>query len=51
MSGIQMKTYKVLLHVEQIINADDEDEALGIFWDDLHDNLAYGEMADVEELK
>jgi len=49
--GILMKTYKVVLHVEQIINADDEDEALEIFWDDLHRALAEEELADVEELK
>jgi len=46
-----MKTYKVLLHVEQTIDANDEDEVLGIFWDDLMRNLAEEEMADIEELK
>ena len=51
MSEMRMKTYKVLLHIEQIINADDEDEALEIFWDDLHENQTYQEQADVKELK
>ena len=45
-----MKAYKVSLHVEQIIHAEDEDEALGIFWDDLMRALAEEELADVEEV-
>ncbi len=47
----QTKTYRVSLQVEQIIYAEDEDEALGIFWDDLHENQAGGtELALVEEV-
>lgn len=45
------KTYKVSLRVEQIIYADDEEEAFGIFWDDLMRNLAEGEVATVEEVE
>ncbi len=45
------KTYKVSLHVEQLIYAEDEEEALGIFWDDLMRNQADGEVAAVEEVE
>jgi hypothetical protein len=44
-----MKRYRIALNVDQIISADDE-EALGIFWDDLLRALADEELADVEEL-
>lgn len=46
-----MKTYKVLLHISQIINADSKDEALEIFWDDLHINQEGQELATVELLR
>ena len=46
-----MKRYKVSLHVTQEINADDIDEALSIFWDDLHINSDGQELAHVEEIK
>ena len=47
-----MKKYKVVLHIEQEINADDKEEALGIFWDDLHANQSGGEeLATVKEIK
>jgi hypothetical protein len=45
-----MKLYRIALNVEQVINADDEEEALGIFWDDLMRALADEELSDVEEL-
>jgi hypothetical protein len=44
------KRYKVTLHVEQRIDANDEDEALGIFWDDLHEAAAEEELATIEEV-
>ncbi len=44
------KTYKVSLRVEQIVYADDKEEALGIFWDDLIRNLSLEEQAVVEEI-
>lgn len=46
----QMKTYRVSLRVEQVIYAEDEAEALGIFWDDLMRSQAEEENADVEEI-
>lgn len=45
------ETYKVSVHVEQIVYAEDEEEAFGIFWDDLMRNLAEGEVATVEEVE
>lgn len=49
-TAARTKTYKVSLHVEQIIDAEDEEEALAIFWDDLMRNQAEEENADVQEL-
>lgn len=47
-----MKTYKVTLHVTAEINADDKDEAIAMFWDDLHTNMEGGEeLAIAEEVK
>ncbi len=46
-----MKTYKVSLHVEQTMYAEDKEEALGIFWDDLMRNLAEQELVAVEEVE
>ena len=46
----RIKRYKVSLHVDQVIDAEDAEEALGIFWDDLHRALADEELADVEEV-
>jgi hypothetical protein len=46
----QMKTYRVSLRVEQTIHADDKEEALGIFWDDLMRSQAEEENAEVEEI-
>ena len=50
-----MKTYKVSIHIEQTVYADDKDEALGIFWDDLMLSLGHKELADelanVEEIE
>lgn len=45
----ELKTYHVILHVEQTINAEDEEEALAIFWDDLHENQAGGAELAVAE--
>lgn len=45
-----LKTYRVSLNVEQTINAEDEDEALGIFWGDLMRSQAEEENATVEEI-
>ncbi|MGH9463938.1 MAG: hypothetical protein ACRD1X_22270 [Vicinamibacteria bacterium] len=47
---VRTKTYKVSLRVEQLIYAEDKEEALGIFWDDLMRNLAEGEVAIVGEV-
>jgi hypothetical protein len=48
----ELKIYHVTLHVEQTINAEDEEEALAIFWDDLHENQAGGaELAIVEGIR
>ena len=46
-----MKRYKISLHVTQEINADDMDDALGIFWDDFHENATTQELANIEEIK
>jgi hypothetical protein len=45
-----MKTYKISLHVEQDIRADDEEEALAIFHDDLMRAWSEEELAEVTEL-
>lgn len=45
------KTYKISLHAEQIIYAEDEEEALGIFWDDLMRNLSEQKLVAVEEVE
>ena len=48
---VRKKTYKVSLHVEQVIHAEDQEEALGIFWDDLMRSFADEEVAVVEEVE
>ena len=45
------KTYRVSMHVEQIIYAEDKEEALDVFWDDLMRSLAEREMAAIEEVE
>jgi hypothetical protein len=45
-----LKTFKVSLNIKQEINADDEEEALGIFWDDFHIAQSEEELADIKEL-
>ncbi len=45
----ELKTYRMSLHVEQTIHAEDEEEALWIFWDDLMRSQADEENATVEE--
>jgi hypothetical protein len=47
----RLKTYRVRLEVEETIAAGDEEEALGIFWDDLMRNQAEEENAIVEEIR
>jgi hypothetical protein len=42
--------YKVSLHVEQEIYADDEDEALAIFHGDLLENWSAQELAEIRRL-
>lgn len=44
------KTYRVSVHVDEIIYAEDEAEALGIFWDDFMRRQADEEHAHVEEI-
>jgi hypothetical protein len=46
----RIKTYRVSLRVEQTIDAEDEEEALAIFWDDLMRSQAEEENATVEEM-
>ena len=55
-----MKKYIVRLNVKQEINAENEDEALDIFWDDFHRNQAeeenagggvYEQFINVQEIK
>lgn len=48
-TGGRTKTYKVSLHVEQIVYAEDKEEARDIFWDDLMRYLADGGEAVVAE--
>lgn len=38
-----MNTYKIVLNVEKEINAEDENEALDMFWDYFHSDLSDNE--------
>ena len=46
-----MKTYSVSINIEEIIPADDKDEALKIFWDDLIQMIGNEEKINVEEFE
>jgi len=46
----RFKTYRVRLQVEATITAADEEEALGVFWDDLMRSQAEEENAVIEEI-
>jgi hypothetical protein len=47
---LAFRRFRVSLQVTQEITASDEDEALGIFWDDLQRTMADQEVATVEEI-
>ena len=46
-----MKLYKVTLNLDTEYRAESEEEALGMFWDELHRTQAEEELADIKEIE
>jgi hypothetical protein len=45
----QLRSYRVTVHIEQVVAAEDEDAARGLFWSDAHWEAAQKEITVEEE--